>query len=172
MKLAELLKVDTTKENWFKLLSKKGINPKTVSAIGKGGGGGDNIPFTERNFLEEVLKEYPYFVYEYRSSGAHSFNNVEINKVLLMDTVPVYHVNLSYNYVVKNQAGNNFYLGESINRNEPVDPIRLTVVHGMPVDEEEKEGLVLFLGMRNTSNELDTFNLTGISFYIYLKKQE
>lgn len=40
MKLAELLNVDTTKENWFKLLSKKGINPKTVSAVSKGGGGG------------------------------------------------------------------------------------------------------------------------------------
>lgn len=40
MKLAELLNVDTTKENWFKLLSKKGINPKTVSAVSKGGGEG------------------------------------------------------------------------------------------------------------------------------------
>ena len=38
MKLAELLNVDTTKENWFKLLSKKGINPKTVSTVSKGGG--------------------------------------------------------------------------------------------------------------------------------------
>ena len=37
MKLAELLNVDTTKENWFKLLSKKGINPKTVNAVSKGG---------------------------------------------------------------------------------------------------------------------------------------
>lgn len=42
MKLAELLNVDTTKENWFKLFSKKGINPKTVSAVSKGGGSGDN----------------------------------------------------------------------------------------------------------------------------------
>lgn len=38
MKLAELLNVDTTKENWFKLLNKKGINPKTVSAVSKGSG--------------------------------------------------------------------------------------------------------------------------------------
>lgn len=172
MKLAELLNVDTTKENWFKLLNKKGINPKTVSAVSKGGGGGDNIPFDERNFLEEALKEYPYFVYEYRSSGAHTFNNEEINKILLMDTVPVYHVNLSYDYVVKNQAGNNFYLGESIDRDEPIDPIRLATVHGMPVDEEEKEGIVLFVGLRNTNNELDAFSLTGISFYIYFKKEE
>ena len=171
MKLAELLKVDTTKENWFKLLSKKGINPKTVNVVSKGGEG-DNIPFDERNFLEEALKEYPYFVYEYRSSGAHTFNNEKINKVLLMDTIPVYHVNLSYDYVVKNQAGNSFYLGESINRNEPVDPIMLVVAHGMPVDEEEKEGLVLFVGMRNTTNEVDALSLTGISFYIYLKKEE
>lgn len=36
MKLAELLKVDTTKENWFKLLSKKGINPKTVNIVKSG----------------------------------------------------------------------------------------------------------------------------------------
>lgn len=43
MKLAELLNVDTTKENWFKLLSKKGINPKTVNAVSKGGGGDGGI---------------------------------------------------------------------------------------------------------------------------------
>lgn len=43
MKLAELLNVDTTKENWFKLLSKKGINPKTVSAVSKGGGEGAEV---------------------------------------------------------------------------------------------------------------------------------
>lgn len=171
MKLAELLNVDTTKENWFKLLSKKGINPKTVNAVSKGGGG-DNIPFTERNFLEEALKEYPYFVYEYRSSGIQTFNNLEINKVLVMDTVPVYHVNLSYDYVVKNQTENRFYLGESVNKKEPINPIMLGYVQGIPIDEEEKEGLALFVGTRKANNETEALNLTGICFYIYLKKQE
>ena len=39
MKLAELLNVDTTKDGWFKLFQKKGINPKTVNIVSKGGGG-------------------------------------------------------------------------------------------------------------------------------------
>ena len=53
MKLAELLNVDTTKENWFKLLSKKGINPKTVNAVSKGGGG-NNKYRTEYYKIEDI----------------------------------------------------------------------------------------------------------------------
>lgn len=51
MKLAELLNVDTTKENWFKLLSKKGINPKTVNAVSKGGGGGDSTDVVKERWV-------------------------------------------------------------------------------------------------------------------------
>lgn len=59
MKLAELLKVDTTKENWFKLLSKKGINPKTVSAVSKGGGGdGEAKVWYYRVDWDKLMTEY------------------------------------------------------------------------------------------------------------------
>lgn len=51
MKLAELLKVDTTKENWFKLLSKKGINPKTVNVV-KSGASITEAPFKDVNFYD------------------------------------------------------------------------------------------------------------------------
>lgn len=57
MKLAELLNVDTTKENWFKLLSKKGINPKTVDAVSKGGGG--------TSINDEALDEPLYYKLEW-----------------------------------------------------------------------------------------------------------
>lgn len=57
MKLAELLNVDTTKENWFKLLSKKGINPKTVNIVSKGGGG--------TSINDEALDEPLYYKLEW-----------------------------------------------------------------------------------------------------------
>ena len=59
MKLAELLNVDTTKENWFKLLSKKGINPKTVNAVSKGGGGeGEAKVWYYRVDWDKLMTEY------------------------------------------------------------------------------------------------------------------
>ena len=68
MKLAELLNVDTTKENWFKLLSKKGINPKTVNAVSKGGGGDGGV------------KEYEY--YEINFNGMHEDQIFGLNTML------------------------------------------------------------------------------------------
>ena len=33
MNLKELLKIDTTKTNWYKVFDKHGINPKTIDAV-------------------------------------------------------------------------------------------------------------------------------------------
>lgn len=52
MNLKELLKIDTTKTNWYKVFDKHGINPKTIDAVSKGGGGGDNIT-TIQQFLNK-----------------------------------------------------------------------------------------------------------------------
>ena len=38
MKLQELLKIDTSKSNWFKIFARNGINVKTVSSVSNGGG--------------------------------------------------------------------------------------------------------------------------------------
>lgn len=85
MKLAELLNVDTTKENWFKLLSKKGINPKTVNAVSKGEGGGDNI-----TTIEQFLNKYKnlHVVYKIESgSGSISkwYGSTSRYKILNME---------------------------------------------------------------------------------------
>lgn len=85
MKLAELLNVDTTKENWFKLLSKKGINPKTVNAVSKGGGSGDNI-----TTIQQFLNKYKnlHVVYEIESgSGSISkwYSSISRYKILNME---------------------------------------------------------------------------------------
>lgn len=37
MKLQELLKIDTSKSNWFKIFARNGINVKTVSSVSNGG---------------------------------------------------------------------------------------------------------------------------------------
>lgn len=37
MKLQELLKIDTSKPNWFKIFAKNGINVKTISSVSNGG---------------------------------------------------------------------------------------------------------------------------------------
>lgn len=76
MKLAELLKVDTTKENWFKLLSKKGINPKTVNAVSKGGGGNNLLPT-----LNEFIDKYKY-VYVWKSEVLSSGTKIYLEKAI------------------------------------------------------------------------------------------
>lgn len=50
MKLKELLKIDTTKTNWYKVFDKHGINPKTIKAINNGELEGD------------VNKKYGYYL--------------------------------------------------------------------------------------------------------------
>lgn len=75
-------------ENWFKLLSKKGINPKTINAVSKGGeGGGDNIAT-----IQQFLNKYKnlHVVYEIESgSGVVSrwYGSTSRYKILNMDGI-------------------------------------------------------------------------------------
>lgn len=51
MKLQELLKIDTSKSNWFKIFARNGINVKTVSSVSNGGGGvGNSSKYAPRYF--------------------------------------------------------------------------------------------------------------------------
>lgn len=54
MKLQELLKIDTSKSNWQKLLAKKGITPKVLSSIGTGGGGGSGFKYESSKVIWQV----------------------------------------------------------------------------------------------------------------------
>lgn len=66
MNLKELLKIDTTKTNWYKVFDKHGINPKTIDVVSKGGGGGDNI-----TTIQQFLNKYKnlHVVYEIASGS-------------------------------------------------------------------------------------------------------
>ena len=50
MKLQELLKIDTSKSNWFKIFARNGINVKTVSSVSNGGGVGNSSKYAPRYF--------------------------------------------------------------------------------------------------------------------------
>lgn len=50
MKLQELLKIDTSKSNWFKIFARNGINVKTVSSVSNSGGVGNSSKYAPRYF--------------------------------------------------------------------------------------------------------------------------
>lgn len=85
MNLKELLKIDTTKTNWYKVFDKHGINPKTIDAVSNGGGGGDNI-----STIYQFLNKYKnlHVVYKIASgSGSISkwYDSISRYKILNME---------------------------------------------------------------------------------------
>lgn len=117
MKLAELLNVDTTKENWFKVLSKKGINPKTVSAVSKGGGGEGEVSGEHPVKIIELTQELmtgkelditveQYFKYKF------IFKLPDATKILFLEKEQNYEYdgNTYDIYIVKNRGWINLNL--------------------------------------------------------------
>ena len=93
MNLKELLKIDTTKTNWYKVFDKHGINPKTIDAVSKGGGGGDNI-----TTIQQFLNKYKnlHVVHEvasgsgdvskwYDSTSRYKILNTELMTLLVVE---------------------------------------------------------------------------------------
>lgn len=89
MKLAELLNVDTTKENWFKLLSKKGINPKTVNAVSKGGGGDGGVKEYYYKIINEDNRQYISNLVRTRINTILMYHNdtniIKVNRIFYED---------------------------------------------------------------------------------------
>ena len=56
MNLKELLKIDTTKTNWYKVFDKHGINPKTIDAVSNGGGGGSSVEYNRWYYMLDSKK--------------------------------------------------------------------------------------------------------------------
>lgn len=56
MKLQELLKIDTSKSNWFKIFARNGINVKTVSSVSNGGGVSNSSKYAPRYFSIDFEK--------------------------------------------------------------------------------------------------------------------
>ena len=54
MNLKELLKIDTTKTNWYKVFDKHGINPKTIDAVSNGNHNGN----------DDVIQSYDYVTFD------------------------------------------------------------------------------------------------------------
>lgn len=101
MKLQELLKIDTSKSNWFKIFARNGINVKTVSSVSNGGGvGNSRIKYYrfknvgDKTVLDEIIMVFEFFsMYKYRYKNGISiltFNTSEsIGSDFLIDLTHV-----------------------------------------------------------------------------------
>lgn len=81
MKLQELLKIDTSKSNWFKIFARNGINVKTISSVSNG-----------TDLIINPNKNLDNYIFRYR------INNGDYTEVSLKEYVDDYgDINISIN---------------------------------------------------------------------------
>ncbi len=112
MKLQELLKIDTSKSNWQKLLVKKGITPKVLSSVGTGGEKVNKYYYQITNLhllelYEWVLNIDSYIIFDINSNIYFNEYYDDINDVYgIVITNEDYELNVQSNH----KESNNFIL--------------------------------------------------------------